>query len=212
MIAEDNSDNHQLLFEILSEVGFKTIQAYNGQEAVEKWREYKPDLVLMDMQMPVMNGYQATREIKSTTEGKNTTIIIAQTSNAFNEDKKLIMSLGCDDFISKPFQEQILLEKVAYHLGVKYTYSNEKQDLEPENLPIQITPESLAFMSDKWRFQLHQIASTCNKKDILKILAEIPEDNSSNSQVKQYLMSLANKFLFDVIVDLTAPLEEINSR
>ncbi|MDJ0773927.1 MAG: chemotaxis protein CheB [Mastigocoleus sp. MO_167.B18] len=212
LIAEDNSDNHQLLFEILSEVGFKTIQAYNGQEAVEKWREYKPDLVLMDMQMPVMNGYQATREIKSTTEGKNTTIIIAQTSNAFNEDKKLIMSLGCDDFISKPFQEQILLEKVAYHLGVKYTYSNEKQDLEPENLPIQITPESLAFMSDKWRFQLHQIASTCNKKDILKILAEIPEDNSSNSQVKQYLMSLANKFLFDVIVDLTAPLEEINSR
>ncbi|MEO0967572.1 MAG: chemotaxis protein CheB [Cyanobacteria bacterium J06639_18] len=212
LIAEDNSDNHQLLFEILSEVGFETIQAHNGKEAVEKWQKYKPDLILMDMQMPVMNGYQATGKIKSTTEGKNTTIIIAQTSNAFNEDKKLIMSLGCDDFISKPFQEQVLLEKVAYHLGVKYTYSNEKQDLESENPPIQITPESLAFMSDKWRFQLHQIASTCNKKDILKILAEIPEDNSSNSQVKQYLMSLANKFLFDVIVDLTAPLEESNSR
>ena len=155
--------------------------------------------------MPVMNGYEATREIRSTSEGKDTTIIIAQTSNAFNEDKKLIMSLGCDDFISKPFQEQVLLETIAYHLGVKYTYSSEQQDSEEEIPKIQITPESLAFMSERWRSQLHQIASTCNKKDILAVLAEIPEDNSSNSQVKQYLINLANKFLFDVIVDLTEP-------
>ncbi|KST61947.1 chemotaxis protein CheB [Mastigocoleus testarum] len=212
LIAEDNSDNHQLLLEIISGVGFETIQAHNGQEAVEKWQKYKPDLVLMDMQMPVMNGYEATREIRSTSEGKDTTIIIAQTSNAFNEDKKLIMSLGCDDFISKPFQEQILLEKIAHHLGVKYIYSNdEPQDLEQRKNPqVQITPESLAFMSDQWRFQLHQVASTCNKKDILKVLADIPEDNNSNIQVKQYLINLANKFLFDVIVDLTTPLEESN--
>ena len=206
LIAEDNWDNHQLLIEIISQVGFETIQASNGQEAVEQWQKYKPALILMDMRMPVMDGYQATRKIKATTEGKKTTIIIAQTATTFNEDKKLIMSLGCDDFIRKPFKEQALLEKIAHHLKLKYIYSNEEQD-SLENSQIQLTPESLAFMSPQWRSQLHKIANTCNKKLVIQKLAEIPENNNYNIQIKQQLINLASKFKFDKIANLTASTE-----
>ncbi|MEO1431019.1 MAG: PAS domain S-box protein [Cyanobacteria bacterium J06633_8] len=200
LIAEDNWDNHQLLLEILSQVGFEVIQAYNGKEAVEKWQKYKPNLAIMDMRMPIMDGYQATAKIRGFAEGKNTTILIAQTANAFNEDKKLIMSLGCDDFISKPFQQEVLLKKIAYHLGVKYIYRNEQQDLSSNNCHYLVTSESLKVMSAQWRSLLFQAASICNQKVVLELLMEMPEANSN--PMKNYLINLADNFDFNKILNL----------
>ncbi|MEO0934043.1 MAG: response regulator, partial [Cyanobacteria bacterium J06641_2] len=202
LIAEDNKDNHQLLAEMLCKIGFEIIQANNGEEAVEKWQKYKPDLILMDMRMPMMDGLQATRKIRNYLEGKDTIIIIAQTANAFNSDKKLIMSLGCDDFISKPFQEQELLEKIARHLKLRYIYSDEQKDFSEEE-QIQISLESLKFMSSEWNLLLYQAASACNKKTVIELLTKIPE--GQNSLIKQYLINLAKKFQFDEIVNLVSP-------
>jgi two-component system CheB/CheR fusion protein len=129
LIVEDNWDNRQLLIQTLTPIGFKLIEASNGQEAIELWESCHPNLILMDMRMPVMDGYQATKIIKQKQKQKqreintgSSTPIIALTATAFNENKNLILGIGCDDFIPKPFQEELLLQKIAIHTGAKYTY------------------------------------------------------------------------------------------
>ncbi len=131
LIVEDNWDNRQLLRQILVPLGFEIIEASNGKEAVELWEKEQPNLILMDMRMPIMDGYEATRIIKqkqevNQIENKKNTAIIALTATAFNEDRKFMLELGCNDFIRKPFQEDILLEKIAIHIGVEYVYEFDK--------------------------------------------------------------------------------------
>ena len=127
LIVEDNWDNRQLLIQILAPIGFRLIEASNGQEAIELWQRHHPNLILMDMRMPVMDGYQATKIIKEKyyekkTNTRRNTPIIALTATAFNENKQLMLAIGCDDFIPKPFQEELLLHKISLHTGAKYTY------------------------------------------------------------------------------------------
>ena len=75
--------------------------------------------------MPIMDGYEATRQIKQTLEGQET-IIIALTASAFEEQQQVILSTGCDDFICKPFREEVLFDKIAHHLKLRYIYEAEK--------------------------------------------------------------------------------------
>jgi CheY-like chemotaxis protein len=101
-------------------------EAENGQQAVALWDSWQPHLILMDMRMPVMDGYEATKRIKFHLKGQ-ATVIIALTASAFEEDRTMILSAGCDDFVRKPFQEEVLLEKIATHLGVRYVYEESSQ-------------------------------------------------------------------------------------
>lgn len=201
LVVEDNWENRQLLFQILSDVGFLVIIASDGKEAVEKWEEHDPALILMDMRMPVMDGYQATKEIKASHKGKGTTIIIAQTASAFNEDKKFMLSLGCNDFIRKPFQEQVILEKIGLHLGTRFIYESDlNRFTSPDKTGSPLTSDSLSVMSKQWCDELNQFANTCNQKAVMKILSQIPE---SHNYLKQQLCKLAYEFQFDTIVTLT---------
>ncbi|KST63623.1 chemotaxis protein CheB [Mastigocoleus testarum] len=201
LVVEDNWENRQLLFQILSDVGFLVITASDGKEAVEKWEQHDPALILMDMRMPVMDGYQATKYIKSSDKGKNTTIIIAQTASAFNEERKFMLSLGCNDFIHKPFQEQVILEKIGIHLGINFIYQSDlNRSASPENTSVPLTSDSLTVMSKEWRNKLNQFASTCNQNAVMQTLSEIPE---THNPLKQRLFKLAYDFQFDTIVGLT---------
>ena len=82
----------------------QTREAENGVEAIAIWEEWQPHLIWMDMRMPVMDGYEATRQIKSHLKGQ-ATVIIALTASALEEEKTIILSSGCDDFVRKPFQQ-----------------------------------------------------------------------------------------------------------
>ncbi|MCZ0901709.1 response regulator, partial [Microcoleus sp. HI-ES] len=93
LIVEDVAENRQLLLKLLVPLGFEVREATNGQEAIALHSTWKPHLILMDMLMPVMDGYEATREIKKTLEGKET-IIIALTASAFDEQRQIILSAG----------------------------------------------------------------------------------------------------------------------
>ncbi|MEO0456907.1 MAG: response regulator [Cyanobacteria bacterium P01_A01_bin.114] len=128
LIVEDNSVSQLLLVKIFTSIGFAVQTATNGQQAVDLWESWHPHLIWMDMQMPVMDGYEATRRIRGKqVEGRgnwppNSPIIIALTASAFAEDKATMLAIGCDDFVSKPFRREVLLDKVAQHLGVRYCY------------------------------------------------------------------------------------------
>lgn len=121
LVVDDSEVNRKLLVRILEPVGFEIREAGNGAEALQAWEEWQPHLIWMDMRMPVMDGYEATRRIKATTRGM-ATIIIALTASALEEDRAVILSEGCDDYLRKPFHEEDLFEAAGRHLGVRYVY------------------------------------------------------------------------------------------
>jgi CheY-like chemotaxis protein len=124
LVAEDDWANRRLLVQFLTPLGFEVREAVNGKEAYEIWDSWEPNLILMDMRMPVLDGYEATRRIKATTKGQ-ATVIVALTASALEDDRAVILSEGCDGLIRKPFREAELFETLAKHLGVRFVYQDQ---------------------------------------------------------------------------------------
>ncbi|HEX6387732.1 MAG TPA: two-component regulator propeller domain-containing protein [Anaerolineae bacterium] len=121
LVVDDQDTDRQLLVRVLAPLGFDVREAANGQEAIAVWQAWQPHLIWMDMRMPVMNGYEATRHIKATTQGQ-ATVIVALTASGMEEDRLVILSEGCDDFIRKPFYEEDVYNALSKHLGVRFLY------------------------------------------------------------------------------------------
>ena len=113
LIAEDNDSNYMLMTYILKK-HYEFFRAHNGQEAVAKAQDEAPDLVLMDIKMPVMDGLEASRLIKAQ---KPDLPIIALTANAFDSDRQAALDAGCDDFLPKPVNADKCLQAIARLLG-----------------------------------------------------------------------------------------------
>lgn len=114
LIAEDEESNYCLLEAILENLDFKLIHANNGKEAVEMFQNNAVDIILMDFNMPVMNGLDATIEIRKMDESIP---IIALTANVMDEDKEEAFAIGCNDFLSKPVKRHVLLATMNKHLN-----------------------------------------------------------------------------------------------
>ena len=127
LVVDDRESDRQLLVKMLSKVGFDVAQSSNGKDAIVKWEQWEPHLIFMDMRMPFMDGYNATKKIKSTAKGKNT-IIIAITANIFADKPSLILSFGGDDIIYKPIQSGIIFDKLSKHLSLDYVYQEIRND------------------------------------------------------------------------------------
>ena len=116
LIVEDNELNMKLFHDLLDAQGYETLQTREGLQALALAREHKPDLILMDIQMPVMDGYEATRRIKADPALKSIPVI-AVTSYALSGDEEKARSAGCDDYIAKPYSPRQMLAKVREIIG-----------------------------------------------------------------------------------------------
>lgn len=121
LVVEDKLENRQLLTELLQPIGFQVKSGANGQEAIDLWLQWSPHLIWMDLQMPILDGYEATKQIKAI--GQNTPVIIALTGSVFEEERAVALAAGCDDFVRKPFRTEMIFEKMAEYLGVRYMYT-----------------------------------------------------------------------------------------
>jgi len=203
LIAEDIPQSRQLLVDLLSPVDFEIKEAANGLEAVNICQSWKPDLIWMDLRMPVMDGYEATRQIRNKVDGHKP-VIIALTGNAFASEQRRAIASGCDDFISKPFRTAVIFEKMAEHLGVQYAYCEESLGAiaampAQASFP-QITDEDLQAVSNDWVAQVHQAATKVNSRDIARLLEELPPEQSA---LKHAFNQLLETFSFEEIVNLT---------
>ncbi|WP_017715993.1 PAS domain S-box protein [Kamptonema formosum] len=207
LVVDDRLESRLLLVQILASIGFEVREAENGQEAIQVWGSWEPHLIVMDMRMPVMDGYEATKQIKSHLRGQ-ATAIIALTASAFEDDRSMVLSAGCDDFIHKPFQQDELLAKIGQHLGAVYIYeeqSSKKSGASPtpeKILPFADLSEQLAQMSPEWVEELYSAASQGSDDIILELLERVPPENAMLAEV---LADLANNFQFDKILNLTQP-------
>src|SRR5262245_53771149 len=116
LVVEDQGDNRRILRDLLGNAGYALIEAESGEEALAAVDAQRPDLILMDIQLPVMDGYEAARRIKSNPDMKAVPII-AVTSYALAGDEAKALAAGCTAYISKPFSPRALLAKVREYLG-----------------------------------------------------------------------------------------------
>ncbi|MEC4804947.1 MAG: response regulator [Jaaginema sp. PMC 1079.18] len=221
LVVEDKRDNRGLLVELFQKIGFSVREAANGREAVEIWTDWQPHLIWMDMRMPVMDGYQATQEIRrrervqwgersswrqeEQVSFKNRTVIIALTAIAFEEERAVVLSAGCDEIVLKPFQEAVLFDKMSEHLGVRFIYNIDTPVVETSDSPTAATanpiqPDALASMPTSWLADLHKAAICADAELVLSLLKTLPDRQQA---LRLALIDLVDNFSFEEIARLT---------
>ena len=232
LVVDDKGDNRQLLVKLLAPIGFELKEASNGQEAIEIWEYWQPQLIWMDMRMPVMDGYEATREIRARERELGTgdwglgtredfsqspitnsrTVIIAITASTFEDEEAIVIAAGCDDFVRKPFREQIIFEKMAQFLGVRYIYEQEQPQLSitesAEAVSETSVSEALTVMPTEWIKELYHAALCIDNEQIFQLISQIPPTHDSLAQV---LGDLVNQFRCDRIIDLIEAVGEMTN-
>jgi signal transduction histidine kinase/DNA-binding response OmpR family regulator len=203
LIAEDRDSNRELLTKLLEPLGFDVKGVKNGAECVSLWETWKPHLIWMDMRMPVMDGYEATRRIKATTEG-HATVIIALTASAFESDRKLILSEGCDDFVRKPFVEEDIYEKLEKHLGARFrTEMAPSASVAPGGPAPSLAPAALAALPAAWRESFRRATV---EADITRMEDLLKEIRTRQPGVVQALAPLVGAFEYErILAALDAP-------
>ncbi|MEG5175243.1 GAF domain-containing protein [Microcoleus sp. B3-D7] len=204
LVVDDRADNCLVIERLLSPLGLIVRAARDGEEAIAVWEDWQPHLIWMDMQMPVMDGYEATRKIKAHPLGKQT-VIVALTASAFEEERQTILGAGCDDFMRKPFEAKILFAKMEELLGVRYIYE-QSVDAPLENksqisgvTSNQSIESQLGQMPLEWVEKIAHAAHECCDDKIVKLIEEMP---SQFALAAEYLTTLVQDFLFDDIIDI----------
>jgi CheY-like chemotaxis protein len=216
LVVDDQSDNRQLLVSLLSSLGFDLREACNGQEALEIWQEWQPDLIWMDMRMPVMDGYEAARRIKSSV-GREVTKVIALTASAFEDERSTVLMAGCDDFVRKPFHEEEILAILQKYIHVEYVYDEEPSagrrdgsgldfaEGNEQSFMQEWTVQNLQLLPVSWISEVHHAATLGEIHILLRLVDQVKE---RAPRVAAALKYLANNFRFDYITEACLPLVE----
>jgi signal transduction histidine kinase/DNA-binding NarL/FixJ family response regulator len=199
LIAEDRESNRLLLTKMLEPLGFEVKSAKNGAECISLWESWEPHLIWMDMRMPVMDGYEATRRIKASAKGQ-ATVIIALTASAFESDRKLILSEGCDDFVRKPFVEEEIYEKLEKHLGVTFLTEEGPETTAGAVAPeTPLTAEAVSALPEEWRAGFRKATADA---DYARLLAMVAEIRPNHPAAARSFAGLVESFQYEKILEL----------
>ncbi|MEA2059101.1 MAG: response regulator [Thermodesulfobacteriota bacterium] len=198
LVVEDNAVNRDLLHALLLPLGFEIRDAENGREAVDIFEEWSPHAVLMDIRMPVMDGYEATRRIKVTEAGRATPVI-AMTASAFKDQKEEILATGASAYISKPFREEELYEVLGKYLGLSFVYEEESAGAQKHPKARELAPEDLtALPRDLVQAMLEALA----EGDITRLLELIRQVEPLDRDTARGLKALADRYDYSTLEKL----------
>ena len=198
LVVDDKEKNRRFVVELLTVVGFKTLEAANGEEALAVCMGGKPDLVLMDMRLPVMDGYEATRRLKATELGKNIPVI-AVSASAFEEERNEILATGADEFISKPFRESELFAGIKKLLEIEYRYAEDSAPLPDPEGSATLTPKDLEFLPDELREELRQALVILHVDAIRDVIGRI---SSFDRPLGKVMERMEKQYQFEVLLNL----------
>ncbi|RPJ17853.1 MAG: PAS domain S-box protein [Desulfobacteraceae bacterium] len=200
LIADDRETNRQLLSQLLVSVGFPIREVANGAEAVRMVHEWKPQVVLMDMTMPVMDGYKATRKIKASPDIKNTAII-AVTASAFEEDKQRIFAAGADGYLSKPFKDADLFEIIGRLTGADYLYEEAGGD-EKASITVDdavVMRKSVAELPPDFVGQLRDAVESADLDRLNNLVGQLITDHPT---LAQRIQEMAARYEYEALIEL----------
>ncbi|GAK50100.1 putative Histidine kinase [Candidatus Moduliflexus flocculans] len=201
LIADDKPENRQLLRALFapfaettsSGQGFELREAQNGQEALHIWREWRPHLIWMDIRMPILDGYQATKQIKATPQGKETKIIVLSAS-ILDDERITILTAGGDDFLRKPFQEEEIFAVLERHLGIRFLCIEEAK-AEADN------GNAAALLANIPPDIRRDLARGAERFDLPLILRLLKELRVTHQAAADYLRRFAQNFDYEQILN-----------
>jgi CheY-like chemotaxis protein len=207
LIVDDEPNNRKLLVSLLTPFGFELQEASNGQEAIDLWKTWEPHLIWMDMRMPVLDGYEATKYIKSEIRNSKSeiqTVVIAVTASSFEEERAVVLSAGCDDFLRKLFREVEIFGLLYKHLGVRFVYEEPEQGRKvagvQEYLPKGVLiPEAIAMLPDELRTGLRQAVEVIDMERANSLIEQIRQQDEPLAEV---LAELVKNYRFDILQEL----------
>ena len=204
LIVDDQKDNRDLLAALLEPLDFEIREAVNGKEALDVFETWSPHAVLMDMRMPVMDGYEATQRIKETEQGRATPVI-AVTASAFDGAEKEVMAVGVDRYVRKPFRGEEILAVLEQCLGVHYVYAEtarqapEKGDVQP------LTREDLAALPEELRQAMRQAVDEGDMAKLQELIAQVEETDAATARK---LRNVAEQYDYETLTQLLIKQEE----
>ena len=194
LVVDDNADARLLLMRLLAPFRFELREASNGFEAVETWSAWHPQLIWMDLRMPVMDGRDATRRIRAA--GDKSTRIVAVTASSFEEERAEVMSAGFDDFLRKPYREEDILAFLEKHLGVSFVYQKEEKPRD-----VALDADALKSLPDDLR---ESLAAALIQLDVAAVNRAVEEIRAQQPEVADKLSVLADEFQYERILRLLA--------
>ncbi len=197
LIVDDSWTNRQLLIKLLNPLGLELQEAENGQEAIAVWEKLEPHLIWMDMRMPVLDGYEATKQIKATTKGQ-ATAVIALTASSLEEERAVVLSAGCDDFIRKPFREADIFEAMHQHLGVRFVYEETKEEIRDavSEIDFQKLEFDMAALPADWLTDFQEAVIALDTDVLATCIDQI---RPQNEWLANLLTGMVDNFQYDKI-------------
>ncbi|WP_017660395.1 PAS domain S-box protein [Baaleninema simplex] len=221
LVAEDTSDNRLLLLQWLAAVGFETLEACDGEVAVCRWQQDAPDLILMDLQMPRVDGYEATKRIRalerSSYPRRRRTPILATSAHAFESERRDSLAVDCDEYIRKPITATVLFATIARYLNVDYLYEESEQmgeSVESSFSDPERSLEAIATMPHSWVQQLDRAAAIADEAQVRQLLAAVSRDGldeetaALREDLVREMTELVDDFRLDVVLDLLQPFRD----
>lgn len=199
LVVDDNRANRAVMKKLLLPLGFEVFEAVNGQEGVDKALVILPDVILMDLMMPVMSGFEATRKLRQSQELKDV-VIIAISASVFEQDRQDCLLAGCNIFIAKPVQIDELLEKLQEYLELEWVYENEGTDC--VDVKEDLLEQSLVAPPIERLQELYKLAMIGDVEGITELATELEEQDSQFAAFTAELQRLSNGFEVGKIQEL----------
>jgi len=201
LVAEDNVENRLLLVSQLHAVGFDVREAENGQEAVALFEQWQPHLIWMDIRMPVMDGYEATRRIRAL-PGGDAVKIVALTASAFREQRRKILDAGCNEVVHKPCRAHEIFETMATLIGAQYVYQSRPE--EHAAVPPAFKEEMRAAAASLPEAVRSELIEAAQLGDCDRFMSQL-KSTPPRSPALLALKALAEAFQFDQVLDVLNP-------
>jgi CheY-like chemotaxis protein len=194
LIVDDIQDNRALLSAFLRPVGFTILEARDGEEALAIFAEQAPDAVLMDMRMPMMDGYEATRRIKATAAGRATPVI-AITASAFDDAREEVMETGVDGYLRKPFRHEEVFEALGNSLHLQYVYAEPAASAIPREPSSGPANHLAALPADL----VQAMQAALSEGDMARLRELIAQAAASDAAAARQLQDLAAQYDYEQI-------------
>ncbi len=202
LVVDDKSENRNVLKAILLPLGFHIMEASDGRDAINKARECQPDLILMDLKMPEMNGFEATKHIRRSAiphpQSHIRPVIIAVSASAFQHTRQESLAAGCNDFLTKPIQIETLLECLQRRLQLEWIYAEAPSEAEspqiPDAAPLVLPPQE----------ELTALLELAEIRNISDLWAQIKKLKELDAKYRPFVVKIEQflkKYQFTQLID-----------